>query len=317
MIDGGYIFDKDNVRFRKVKTPIRKRIRRILLFFIGSLSLAVVYYVAFAFLFSTETERRLELENRMFEMEIPQLQQKEALLADVIEGLELRDDRIYEEIFHASAPSLNPMTTVGDFSGLDTIPDGNLVRYADEKLLKIERSAASVEDNFMRIAELLKDTVLIMPPMSNPLGDFTFAQTGASVGDKINPFYKVATRHNGLDLLAHSGEPVCVSDDGVVTEVIKSRKGLGNVVVVSHEGGYITRYAHLADMEVRKGQKVKRGDVVGYVGVSGNSFAPHLHYEIIKDTVVLDPVNYFFASLTPEEYVNVMIMAATTGQSMD
>ena len=317
MIDGGYIFDKDNVRFRKVKTPIRKRIRRVLLLFIGSLSLAVVYYVAFAFLFSTDTERRLEDENRMFEMEIPQLQQKEAFLSDVIEGLELRDDRIYEEIFHASAPSLNPMTTVSDFSGLDTIPDGNLVRYAEDKLMKMERSASIVEENFMKIAALLKDTLLIMPPMSNPLGDFTFAQTGASVGDKINPFYKVSTRHNGLDLLAHSGEPVCAASDGVVKEVIKSRKGLGNVVVVSHDGGYVTRYAHLADMEVRKGQKVKRGDVVGYVGVSGNSFAPHLHYEVIKDTVVLDPVNHFFASLTPEEYVNVMIMAATTGQSMD
>jgi murein DD-endopeptidase MepM/ murein hydrolase activator NlpD len=79
----------------------------------------------------------------------------------------------------------------------------------------------------------------------------------------------------------------------------------------------VTRYAHLADIETRKGRRVKRGTRIGYVGVSGNSFAPHLHYEVIRDTTIVDPVNYFFASVTPEDYVNMMVMAASTGQSMD
>lgn len=317
MMDGGYIYDKENVRFRKMKTTVRKRIRRVLLLFVVSLSLTVVYYVVFALFFSTETERRLERENEVFARELPQLQQKEALLADVLDGLDMRDDRIYEEIFHASSPSLSPVTSVSDFSGMDTIPDRQLVWYAQEKLQKVIASADAVEADFMRIAELLKDTAFVMPPMANPLSDFTFAQTGASVGEKINPFYKVPIRHNGLDLVAHSGEPVHAAAEGVVTDVIKSRKGLGNVVEISHEGGYVTRYAHLADIEVKKGRRVAKGDRIGYVGVSGNSFAPHLHYEVLKDTVVMDPVNHFFASLDPDEYVNVMIMSATTGQSLD
>jgi murein DD-endopeptidase MepM/ murein hydrolase activator NlpD len=99
--------------------------------------------------------------------------------------------------------------------------------------------------------------------------------------------------------------------------VVRSRKGLGNVVEIDHGNGYITRYAHLADVEVRKGRALKKGARIGYVGVSGNSFAPHLHYEVIKDTVVMDPVNYMFASVTPEEYVNMLVMSVTTGQSMD
>lgn len=317
MKEKGYIFDENNVRFRKVKTPVKKKLIRVLLFFVASISLTVVYYAVFALFFSTETERALERENEMYERELPQLQQKEELLGDVLEGLQGRDDRIYEEIFHASAPSLNPMTTVGDFSQLDSIPDDDLVRYAEEKLVKVVRSADAVEANFMRIAELLKDSSCVMPPMSIPLEDFTFAQTGASVGDKINPFYKVSVRHDGLDILAHSGEPVYAVADGVVADVVKSRKGLGNVVAIEHDGGYVTRYAHLADMEVRKGQTVRRGERIGFVGVSGNSFAPHLHFEVLKDTVVLDPVNHFFASLDPEEYVNVMIMSVTTRQSMD
>ena len=88
-------------------------------------------------------------------------------------------------------------------------------------------------------------------------------------------------------------------------------------MVIDHENGYFTRYAHLADVEAARGRRVKRGTRIGHVGVSGNSFAPHLHYEVLRDTVVLDPVNHLFASLTPEEYLNVMIMSVSTGQSMD
>ena len=123
--------------------------------------------------------------------------------------------------------------------------------------------------------------------------------------------------HNGLDLIAPAGDPVHAAGDGVVTEVVKSRKGLGNVVTITHKGGYKTRYAHLADIEVRKGNRVKKGKVIGYVGVSGNSFAPHLHYEVCRDTSVMDPVHYMFESVTPDEYVNMLIMSASTGQSMD
>ena len=124
-------------------------------------------------------------------------------------------------------------------------------------------------------------------------------------------------KHNGLDIIAPTGEPVYAVADGVVKEVIKSRKGLGNVVSIDHGNGYVTRYAHLSDIETRKGRKVRRGARLGYVGVSGNSFAPHLHYEVLRDTLVLDPVNHFFASVTPEEYMNMLIMSVTTGQSMD
>ena len=172
-MDGGYIYDGENVRFRKMKTPIRKRIRRVLLLFVASLSLTVIYYIVFALFFSTQAESRLERENEMFERELPQLQQKEALLADVLQGLNMRDDRIYEEIFHASSPSLSPVTSVSDFSGMDTIPDHELVWYAQKKLDKVVASADAVEADFMRIAQLLQDSAFVMPPMTNPLDDFT------------------------------------------------------------------------------------------------------------------------------------------------
>jgi len=312
-----YIFDKDDIKFRRKKTSVWAVMRRILMFFVASVSMAVLYYVIFALIFSTDTERKLRRENRMYEKEYPELARKERMLSDVVEGLKVKDDRIYEEIFHTSAPDMDPTSSISFLYGLDSIPDSDIVMRAAGRLENMERSAARVEDNFRRIMSAIQDTGFVMPPMTNPLNDFSFAQTGASVGDKINPFYKVSIRHNGLDLIAPSGEPVHAAADGTVSSVVRSRKGLGNVVEIDHGNGYFTRYAHLADVQVSKGRRLKRGDRIGYVGVSGNSFAPHLHYEVLRDTVVLDPVNHFFASVTPEDYLNMLVMSVSTGQSMD
>jgi hypothetical protein len=279
--------------------------------------MTVLYYVVFALVFSTETERRLKAEIDMYEREMPELERKERLLSDVVEGLKARDNRIYEEIFHMAAPDMDRLSSMDFLAGLDSVPDDNIVRYAEGKLAMMEDRADRIEENFRLAMAAVRDSGFVMPPMTNPLNDYTFAQTGASVGSRMNPFYKVPMQHNGLDMLAHSGEPVHAAADGVVKEVIKSRKGLGNVVVIDHGGGYLTRYAHLADMQVSRGRKVKRGTCIGYVGVSGTSFAPHLHYEVLRDTVVLDPINHLFASVTPEEYMNMMVMSISTGQSLD
>ena len=311
-----YIVDKD-FRFKKEKASVWTVICRILMFFVATISLAIVYYILFALVFSTEEERALKQENRLYEQEYPEMASKEALLADVVEGLKVKDDRIYEEIFNTSAPNMDQFSSLEFLMALDSIPDTDIVSHSAGRLDKLEVSAGRVEENFKRVMEAISASDFVMPPMSNPLKDFTFAQTGASIGDKINPFYKVPMKHNGLDLIAPAGDPVYAVADGTVKEIIRSRMGLGNVVVIDHGNGYVTRYAHLADIETRKGRKVRRGARLGYVGVSGNSFAPHLHYEVLRDTLVLDPVNHFFASVTPEEYMNMLIMSVTTGQSMD
>lgn len=313
---GQYIYD-DNYKLKKAKTSAWTRVRRVLIFFVASLSMAVLYYVIFALVFSTDEEKRLRTENKAYESELPELEEKERLLSDVVEGLRIKDDRIYEEIFHASAPNVDPINEIDILSGLDTIPDRELVRATEARLEKLEARAGSIEENFMEIARYLKNDTIVIPPMALPLEKFSFAQTGASTGDKVNPFYKVKIRHNGLDMISASGEPVHAAADGVVAEITRSRKGLGNVVTIDHGNGYKTRYAHLADIAVSRGRMVKKGTRIGDVGVSGNSFAPHLHYEVLKDSLVLDPVSHFFASVGPEEYVNMLIMSSMTGQSMD
>ena len=311
-----YEFDRSKAQFSKVRPSIWVILRKILVLFIASLSMAVLYYVIFALFVSTDEERRLKQENRMYEREFPELEARERLLSEVVEGLQLRDDKIYEEIFHTSAPNMDPGSSLDFLVGLDSIPDKDIVKRSAVRLDALMNQSVDIEANFRAIIDALQNGVKT-PPMANPLKDYTFAQTGASVGERINPFYKVKIMHNGLDMIAPAGEPVYAAADGYVSDVVKSRKGLGNVVTINHENGYVTRYAHLADIETKKGRRVKRGTRIGYVGVSGNSFAPHLHYEVIRDTTIMDPVNYFFASVTPEEYVNMLVMAASTGQSMD
>ena len=312
-----YFFDKNDIKVKKKRTSVWTVLRKFLVFIVATMSVAVIYYIIFALVFSTAEEQKLKNENRLYSQEYPELARKEALLSDVIEGLQFKDDRIYEEIFNTAAPNVDPMESIDFLAGLDSLPDRDLVKYTDRKLDALYGVGDRVNENFEAIMKAVTDSGFVMPPMHNPLQGFSFAQTGASVGYKINPFYKVEVQHNGLDMIASSGVPVFATADGVISSVIRSRKGLGNVVEINHGNGYITRYAHLADVVAVKGRKVKRGARIGNVGVSGSSFAPHLHYEVIRDTVVLDPVNHLFATVTPEEYMNMLVMSVTTGQSMD
>jgi murein DD-endopeptidase MepM/ murein hydrolase activator NlpD len=312
-----YVFDKDNVRFRKDRNSFRKIVKRIVTFFLASLSIALVYYVLFALVFDTDTESRLERENEMLEAMLPELEQKEILLSDVVTNLELRDNRIYTEIFQTASPDVDPVSSLEFLHGMDTIPDERLVKATADKLEELESRSRIVEDNFRKIVALLSGEEEALPPMKMPIDNVSFAQIGASVGSRTNPFYKVPMHHNGLDIIVSSGEPIYAVASGVVSDITRSRKGLGNVVTLSHKGGYLTKYAHLADIQVEKGRSVKEGDIIGYVGTSGNSFAPHLHYEVHRDSIVLDPVSYFYATVEPREYVNMLVVSAATGQSLD
>lgn len=313
----GYFLDKNDIKVKKKRTSPWIFLRKTLVFILATMSVAVIYYIIFALIFSTGEEQKLKNENRLYSQEYPELARKEALLSDVIEGLQLKDDRIYEEIFKTAAPNVDPMESIDFMPGFETLPDMDLVKYTDRKLGVLDEAGVRVDENFAAIMKAVTDSGFVMPPMHNPLKDFSFAQTGASVGYKINPFYKVEIQHNGLDMIASSGVPVYATADGVISKVTRSRKGLGNVVEIDHGNGYMTRYAHLSDVIAVKGRKVKRGTHIGNVGVSGSSFAPHLHYEVVRDTVVLDPVNHLFATVTPEEYMNILVMSVTTGQSMD
>lgn len=312
-----YEFDKTRMEFRKVTHSVWTVLGKAVKYFLVTASLAVVYYVVFSFVINTDSERKLKRENQMYRQMYKSLSAREELVGDVLDGLRVKDNEIYHRLFNSDAPDLGSIYSDGLLSDVDTIPDGLIVEYSRVRLDTLSRISDRVEANFRRVMEALSDRKADLPPMTNPLAGFSYARTGASVGDRINPFYKVTVFHGGLDLISQQGESVVAAADGVVKEVTHSTKGLGNVVTIDHGNGYLTRYAHLENTRVTKGQKLARGQSIGQVGMSGNSFAPHLHYEVLKDTLRLDPLNYLFASVSPDDYMGMLFMSVNTGQSMD
>lgn len=311
-----YVYDKDDFKFRRQRRSLRSTILRVLKYFLASVSLAVLYYIIFALVFSTDKERRLRSENRMYEKLYPEMEQERRLLEDVVAGLEAKDNMIYNDLFQTDVLTFGSQTSEY-LSESDSMEVEDIVRHSEQVYEVLDEKAVEIDNEFMRIFRVLASGNVQLPPLALPIRDFSYTSVGASVGDKINPFYKVKVSHDGLDMIAPSGTPVLASADGTVTSVQRSSKGLGNTVTVAHDGGYVTKYAHLSNIKVIRGRKIKKGTVIGSVGMSGKSFAPHLHYEIWKDTVALDPVSYFFSSVTPDEYSAMLLLSASAGQSMD
>ena len=310
-----YILDKD-FNLLKVTRSLSGILWTCAKWVIATASLAAFYYLIFSLVINTDEEKRLKQENRLYEKLYPEMEQKEKLISDVVKDLQARDNAIYKQIFKSQAPSVDPQNSALFFFATDSTEDKDIVEYTERRSLALLDMTSGIGSNFKAVFSDAASS-RTLPPMLVPVPDLKFAQVGASVGKKMDPFYKVLTMHTGIDLIAGQGTPVIATADGVVLEVKRSGKGPGNVVEIGHDGGYRTLYAHLQDIVVRKGERVKAGRKIANVGMSGNSFAPHLHYEVHRDSLVLDPVNFFFASFSPEDYMKAAYMAATTGQSLD
>lgn len=296
---------------------VRRRVGKALRYLAAAVTTAIGFYVLFSLLFSTEEEKRLQQENDLYATYYQDLREKERLVSDAVSGLEMKDDALYREIFQTEAPSVDAVTAADMISVSDSLSESFYLSYSASKSESLRMMAASVEENLKDIYRIMVQRRDSLPPLTLPLEGMSYVQTGASVGPKHNPLYKVEVQHDGIDLVAPQGSPVFASANGVVRQVIRSNKGLGNIVEIDHRNGYVTRYALLGDISVPQGRTVKRGQKIGTVGISSTTFAPHLHYEVLRDGNVLDPVHFLFASVGPDEYAKMLYMSVSTRQSLD
>lgn len=289
----------------------------ILRFLVATLSVSIVCYIVFALLFSTEEERRLIKENILYRSRYKEMQNKERLIGDVVEGLQDKDDAIYRELFDTEAPSLDALTAVDFIAESDSLSESFYQRAAASASGRTMLMAQQVDKNFDLIFRLLEARRDSIPPLTLPLKDMSYVQMGASMGMKQHPLFKRPMQHDGLDLIAPQGAPVYAAASGTVSHVVRSRRGLGNILEIDHGNGYTTRYCLLADMNVTRGTHVRRGQKIGTVGISSTIAAAHLHFEVLFKGTPRDPVHYLFASLNPEEYARMVYMATATSQSLD
>lgn len=318
---GRYKFNREQLKFVEDKRGLRGWLKRMVKYFVISVLIAVLYYLIVSVFVSTEQERRLARENKLMEEEYGRLQEKIEILDNTIKNLQVKDREIYKQIFDAEPPAISGQENYEAvfFAGIDTTRNDEIIAYSRERIAQMASGGAlvnmaikSINSEFAALGEDVKKIPSIVP-----LKDFSIGQTGASVGQKINPFYKTVTMHNGIDLLGAVGNEILAAADGVVEQVSRKGKKEGNMITLNHGNGYITRYMLVGDILVRQGQKVEQGAIIGRVGLSGMSFAPHLHYEVIYNGENMDPVNYFFADLTPALFKEMVIITSNTGQSLD
>lgn len=314
-----YKFNKEQLNFVEDKRGFKGWVKIIFRYFGLSILLALLYYIVFALLVSTDQERELARETQLMEQEYGKLQQKIGVLDNTIKNLQHRDREIYRSIFNAEPPVYSSTGDYDMFEGIDTTRMESMVSDAKMRLDVIEKGMGKVNSTIGEINAALVEMgegVKSIPSIV-PIKDFTVRQTGASVGEKMHPFYKTVTMHTGMDLLAATGTPILAAADGVVENAVRNGKKDGINVTINHQNGYVTVYKNMGKMNVRKRQKVRQGDVIGSVGMSGITFAPHLHYEVWYNGQMMNPMDYFFASLTPRMYRDMAVIVANTGQSLD
>ena len=246
-----------------------------------------------------------------------------ANVENVLEDLQKTDDNLYRTIFEAEPiPSTlrdGGIGGVNRYEALEGYNNSNLVIETANRLDKIRKKVYVQSKSFDDLIKLAKnkEDMLKSVPAIIPISNKDLTRTASGFGWRIHPIYKISKFHYGMDFTAPLGTDVYATGNGVVVGVLSSKRGLGKHIIIDHGFGYTSIYAHLSNFNVRVGQKVQRGDIIGFVGSTGTSVANHLHYEIKLNGVNVDPVNYYFEDLTSAEYERMIEIASKTGQSFD
>ena len=318
-----YYYDKKTLSYKRIKLSPFKKFQRILFFLITSLFSGLLMIFIFFTFFDSPKEKMLnrEIENMVFQYN--QIKDKLNQISLVMADLQNRDDNIYRVIFEAE-PIPNSIRKAGyggvnRYEALKGYNNSDLIINTTKKLDQISKQLYIQSKSFDEIIELAKhkSEMLAAIPAIQPVSNKNLSRMASGFGPRIDPIYKTKKFHAGMDFSAKTGTPIYATGNGKVIRVRKSRKGYGNHVKIDHGYGYITLYAHMQKYIVKKGQKVKRGEVIGYVGNTGKSVAPHLHYEVHKNGKKVNPVNFFYNDLTSEEYEKMIILSSQNNQSFD
>jgi murein DD-endopeptidase MepM/ murein hydrolase activator NlpD len=318
-----YKFNPDSLSFDKVSLGVKALLLRFLAYFTGSVIIAVIYWVIFASFFDSPKEKALKREVEQMTIQYDLIHREMVNVESVLESLQKTDDNLYRTIFEAEPiPATLRAGGVGGvnrYEALEGYNNSNLVIETANRLDKIRKQVYVQSKSFDDLIALAmrKEDMLRSVPAILPISNKDLTRTASGFGLRIHPIYKIIKFHNGMDFTAPSGTDIYATGNGVIIAVLSSKRGLGNHIILDHGFGYTSIYAHLSNFNVRVGQKVQRGDIIGYVGNTGTSVANHLHYEVKLNGANVDPVNYYFEDLTSAEYVRMIEIASKTGQSFD
>jgi len=318
-----YHFNTKSLKIEKVQVTMKQKLTRVLYVLASGLVFATaVLVLAYNFIESPK-ERMLQREIEQYELQFKILNDRLEQVQSVVSDLQDRDDNIYRVIFE-SEPIPSSVRKAGfggadRYSKLEGYKNSEIISNTARKLDLITSQLYVQSKSFDEVFALAKrkEDLLASIPAIQPVSNRNLKRVGSYFGYRTDPFYKVTKFHEGMDFTATVGTDVYATGDGVVTMVERSRGGYGNCITINHGFGYETVYAHLSKMNVRRGEKVKRGFVIGHVGNTGKSTSPHLHYEVRKGRTAIDPLNFFFNDITPEEYETMIELSQRPSQTLD
>lgn len=319
-----YKFNPDLLTYYKVEKTFKQKALNVLGYFFVVLVNAGIGYGIFTMLIDSPKEKGLKRQISEMSLTLELFNKDLDNLEGVLTEMQERDDNIYRTIFEAE-PINQTVREAGiggtdRYSDLEKLSNSEIIIETAERLDGLLRKTYIQSESYNQLATMAvnKESMIASIPAIQPISNKDLTRTAGGWGYRIHPIYKIRKFHYGIDFTAPTGTDVYVTGDGVVERVEKTnRDGYGNNIIIDHGYGFKTLYAHLDGFKVSAGQKVERGDVIGFVGNTGLSTAPHLHYEVIRNNDKVNPVNYFFNDLTADEYSRMIDLSMRAGQSFD
>jgi len=320
-----YYYDTENLAYRKIKPKKGQKLGVIALFLLAS---GLFGFLCFVILintpfFETPKDRLQAREIENMKINYALLNKKMDQVDEVLESVAERDNNLYR-VFFNSSPIPDEQRKAGfggvnRYKALEGYDNSQLVVSTTKRVDVISKELVIQSKSLDEILKLAKEKekLLVAIPAIQPIKNEQLNQMASGFGYRSDPFTKIRKFHAGMDFSAKTGTPIYATGDGVVERADNTASGYGNHIVIRHGFGYETLYGHLSKYKVRAGQRVKRGDVIGYVGSTGRSEAPHLHYEVHKNGEVVNPLNFYYGNMSAAEFAAISKLANQENQSLD
>lgn len=323
MAKTGYRFNPETLSYDKIHISFKKKLWALIVKFFQSLSLALVIFLVVSAFIDSPKEKALKREKEEVLAQYHILNNQIGRLDEVLKNLENRDDNIYRVIFE-SEPIEKSIRRAGSgginkYEALKNMDNAELIINTSKKLDELAKAMYIQSKSYDEIETLAKNKIdmLASIPAILPVSlKNKSTRFSSSFGYRIHPIYKTVKLHAGMDFSGPIGTPIYATGNGKVVYA-EIHQGYGKCVLIDHGFSYQTLYAHMNKYNVRTGQTVKRGDIIGYMGNTGMSTGPHIHYEVKKNGIPVDPINYYFNDLTADEYDKLVTEANNNGQTMD
>ena len=318
-----YYYNTNTLRYEKLETPLRVTLLRIIGFLSASIVTAMILVSLAYRYFPSANEKRLMQTNESLKDNYFVLNEQVKKMQQQIVGLEKRDNEVYRAIFEANpipdSARAKSMAQQQEFQLVQGMDQENLATSVANSLTSLAARIYAQTKSYDEINNFIKnkEQLLACTPAIQPVSNKDLKRIASGFGYRVDPVYKTTKFHAGLDFAAPIGTPIYATANGTVETAGNTGNGYGNHVVIHNGYGYATLFGHMFKIKVHPGQKVKRGEVIGWVGNTGKSTGPHCHYEVHRNGEPVDPVFYFYNDITPEQYDRLLKLASSSNQSFD